>query len=65
MAPTLLEQIAEATAEMRDKQKAYFGDRKQSLLIAAKEAEKKVDALIAEWKRTKERESGQLELFKV
>lgn len=59
----LLEQIAVDCADMREKQKMYFKEHTQSALIAAKEAERRVDALLAEWQARVKPEAGQMGLF--
>lgn len=44
----LLERIVGAAADMRLTQRIYFAERSKSNLISAKEAERKLDRLLAE-----------------
>lgn len=50
---TLLRQLADAAFTVRDRQRTYFHTRDRKILILSKEAEKHLDALIAQHRETR------------
>ena len=56
----MLNEFLSAVEEMRNLQKEYFKTRSSIILKAAKEAERKVDKMIADFRNEKPQEQGKL-----